>query len=95
MIILPPLRGHVIIASSLREARTLRRLLGATGVTVFDLGSHRRHAEGLRTEVVEMTPDAERDFAHTRMGWDLVITLVNGVVAQGGVSLIFEELLLP
>ena len=30
VIILPPLRGHVIIASSLREARTLRRVRHGT-----------------------------------------------------------------
>lgn len=92
MIILPPLWGHVIIASSPREARTLRQLLEVTGVTVFDLGTPPRHAEGLRAKVVEMTPGAEHYFAHAQMGWDLVVTLVNGVVIQGGVSLIPEEL---
>ena len=89
---LPPLWGHVIIASNRREASTLRKLLEATGVTVFDLGTPPHRAEGLCTKVVEMTPDAERDFAHTRMGWDLVVTLVNNTVVLGGVSLIPEEL---
>ena len=92
---LPPLWGHVIIASSPREARTLRQLLGATGVTVFDLGTPHHHAEGLRTKVVEMTPGAEHYFAHTWMGWNLIVTLLNGVVIQGGVSLIPEKSLLP
>lgn len=89
---LPPLWDHVIIASSPREARTLRQLLGATGVTVFDLGTPHHHAEGLRTKVVEMTPGAECYFAHAQVGWDLVTTLVSGLVIQGGVSLIPEEL---
>ena len=92
MIILPPLWGHVIIASNRREASTLRKLLEATGVTVFDLGTPHHHAEGLRTKVVEMTPGAELCFAHTQMGWDLVVTLVNNTVILGGVSLIPEEL---
>ncbi len=89
---LPPLWGHVIIASSRREARTLRRLLGEAGVTVFDLGTPPHRAKGLRTKVVEMTPGAECYFALDQVGWDLVVTLVNNTVVLGGVSLIPEEL---
>ena len=87
-----PLLGRVIIASSPREASTLRKLLETTGVTVFDLGTPPHHAKGLCTKVVEMTPGAEHYFAHTQMGWDLVVTLVNNTVVLGGVSLIPEEL---
>ena len=90
---LPPLRGHVIIALDPKEANSLRRRLGDTGVSVLHLKAAVMAVEGRRLRVVEASPSAAEALSNGG-GWDyeMLSHLWDSATVQGAVNLLPEEM---